>query len=73
MRKLPYAWVLVRFLAVWLLSGLILGVVFGWLLAIGVGLSIAVCYVGVVRGGAAIRRLLRGDSQSARVDRPSSP
>ena len=72
MRKRPYAGVLVRFLAVWLLSGLILGVVFGWVLAIGLGLSIASGYVGVVCGGAAIRRLLRGDSRSARVDRPSN-
>ena len=48
-----------KFLAVCLLSALILGVVFGWLLAIGVGLLIAVCYVGVVRG-ASLRSELPG-------------
>lgn len=36
-----------KFLAVCLLSALILGAVFEWLLAIGVGLLIALCYVGV--------------------------
>ena len=39
------AGVLGRFLAVCLLCTLILGAVFDWLLAIGVGLLIAACYV----------------------------
>jgi hypothetical protein len=50
MRQRPYVGVLVRFLAAWLLSAVILGIVLGWLPAIGVGLCIAVCYLGVVRG-----------------------
>lgn len=66
------AGVLGRFLAVCLLSALILGAVFDWLLAIGVGLFIAACYVGVVRGDETLRRRLRRDSQT-RVDRPRSP
>lgn len=41
---------LVKVLAVWLLSAMILGAVFGWLMAIGVGLIIAMCYVGMLRG-----------------------
>jgi F0F1-type ATP synthase assembly protein I len=39
-----------KVLAVWLLSAVVLGAVFGWLIAIGVGLIIAMCYVGMVRG-----------------------
>jgi hypothetical protein len=41
---------LVKLLAVWLLSGMILGAVFGWLMGIGIGLFVGMGYVGVIRG-----------------------
>ena len=39
----------VRFLAAWLLSSLILGVAVGWTIGVAVGLIIAVCYIGAIR------------------------
>ncbi len=43
---------LVRFLAVWLLGSVILGVVIGWAAGIGIGLVIAVGYLLATHHGA---------------------
>ena len=54
---------LVKVLAVWLLSAVILGAVFGWLTAIGVGLIIAMCYVGMIRGASSSSDLHPGSAK----------
>ena len=51
-------WVCVRFLATWLFSGTILGVVFGPWTGIPVGLLIAICYVKAVHWNVVLAALV---------------
>lgn len=51
-----------KFLAVWLLTAVILGAVFGLLMAIGVGLIIALGCVAMIRGASSSSDLQPGSA-----------